>query len=190
MNAPTRSVKAPRHQFTLEDVLELQARGFFPDPKRIALHEGDIVEMAADGDRHISLTMALNDAIRDQLRGKPYFKGVQTTLRFSRHNAPIPDIYILAGGPPKGDVSAERVLLVIEVADTSLEDDLSETAARYARAGVGEFWVVDAKARVIWVHRAPADGAYPPPQRIEADAPATPLRVPELSVILDRDAAE
>jgi hypothetical protein len=39
------------------------------------------------------------------------------------------------------------------------------------------------------MHCAPADGRYPPPQAIAADAPATPLRVPELAVVLNRDAA-
>jgi len=188
MNAPVRAVKAPRHVFSIDEVLDLQARGFFTDPKRIALHEGDIVEMAADGDLHIALTMALAQAIMVALAGKPYFVGVQTTLRFSRTNAPSPDIYLLAGGPPKGDVAAERVLLVIEVGDTSVDADLTESAERYARAGVGEFWVVDARKRAIWMHRGPADGRYPPPQEIAADTPATPLRVPDLAILLDRDA--
>ncbi|MDX2233304.1 MAG: Uma2 family endonuclease [Hyphomonadaceae bacterium] len=191
MNASTPApAKAARHAFTLEDVLRLQDQGFFADPKRIALHEGDIVEMAADGDRHIALTMALNDAITLQLAGKGYFKGVQTTLRLSRTNAPSPDIYILAGGPPRGDVPTARVLLVIEVADTSLDDDLTDSAQRYARAGVGEFWVVDAKRRAIWVHRGPVDGRYPPPQAVPADAPATPQQIPDLTIVLDRDAPE
>ncbi|MDX2233305.1 MAG: Uma2 family endonuclease [Hyphomonadaceae bacterium] len=190
MNVSTAApAKAARHAFTLEDVLRLQDQGFFADPKRIALHEGDIVEMAADGDQHIALTMALARRIGRALPDA-YFVGVQTTLRFSQTNAPSPDIYILAGGPPQGDVAAARVHLVIEVADTSLDDDLTDSAQRYARAGVGEFWVVDANRRAIWVHRGPVDGRYPPPQAVPADAPATPQQIPDLTIVLDRDAPE
>jgi Uma2 family endonuclease len=188
MNAPYRPAqpqKAPRHVFTLDEVLDLQAKGFFADPKRIALHEGDIVEMAEDGDRHIALTMALNDAIRDQIRDLHYFKGVQTTLRFSAINAPSPDIYTLRGGPPQGDVAVERIALVIEVADTSLSDDLTDSAARYARAGVSEFWVIDARTLETHVHRDPQDGAYPPPQIVPGDAVLVPACVPELALRLE-----
>jgi Uma2 family endonuclease len=188
MNAPTQFAKAPRHAFTVDDVARLQDEGFFADPKRIALHEGDIVEMAHDGHRHITLTMALAQHLMVSLAGRDYFVGVQTTLRLGSTNAPSPDIYILAGKLPEGDVPAGQVLLVIEVADTSLQADLIDSAARYARAGIGEFWVVDAKQREIWVHRGPVDGAYPAPAKIAADAPATPVRVPELAIALDRDA--
>ena len=52
------------------------------------------------------------------------------------------------------------VRLAIEVADSSLKFDLTEKAALYAEAGIGEYWVVDASAKQIHVFREPVDGEY------------------------------
>lgn len=168
-----------RHKFTIEDVLEMTALGLID--KRTELLDGEIYDMPSDGDLHIEATMALNQWIAATLFGKPYFVGVQTTLRLSKHNAPSPDIYVLSGGAPKGEIPADRILLVIEVADTSLEDDLNDSASRYARHGVRDYWVVDASARVVYVHRDPKDGVYPTPKRVEASEAMAALLVPELN---------
>jgi len=183
MNAPVRpkdlETRRP-HLFTADEVLQLIADGLVD--KRAVLLDGEIFDVPEDGDRHISHAMLIaRDAIR-ALDPDRYFVGVQTTLRLSKHNAPSPDIYILAGGPPQGDVPAERILLVIEVADTSLRDDLTDSASRYARHGVAEYWVVDVNNARLHIHRDPVDGAYPQPLVLEAGATATPRAVPGFTV--------
>jgi len=186
MNAPVApAIKAPRHEFTWEELQDLRAKGFMAGVKRLALHDGDIVHMPDDGDLHISVAMQV---ARHFMLTAPrdVFVGVQTTLRLSRKNAPMPDIYVLAGGPPKGEVPAEKILLVVEVADTSLKADLTESASRYARHGVGEFWVIDANARIIHIHRDPQDGAYPAPTPITAADAIAPRALPQLGVCLDQ----
>jgi Uma2 family endonuclease len=137
---------------------------------------------------HIRVAMLLARRIVVALHQADYFVGVQTTLHLSRHNAPSPDLYVLFGGPPEGEVPAERIALVIEVADTSLKDDLTDSASRYARHGVRDFWVVDVNARVVHVHRQPEDGVYRDVQVLGADARLAALLVPELVFTLD-DAA-
>lgn len=184
MNAPFAAPsQLERHKFAVDDVLEMTALGLVD--KRAVLLDGEVYDMPADGDLHIEITMALAQRIGATLLDKPYFVGVQTTLRLSKHNAPSPDIYVLAGGPPKGEIAADRILLVIEVADTSLKDDLTDSASRYARHGVRDYWVVDANERAIHVHRDPKDGAYPAPRRFEASETVAPLLIPELSIALD-----
>jgi Uma2 family endonuclease len=63
------------------------------------------------------------------------------------------------------------VLLVIEVADTSLAYDLGTKAPLYAWHGIPEAWVIDAATQRTWVFRQPigrgeasrlAGGAMPP----------------------------
>jgi Uma2 family endonuclease len=183
MNAPVRpkdlETRRP-HLFTADEVLQLIADGLVH--KRAVLLDGEIFDVPEDGDRHINHAMRIAQEAMHLLYGKPFFVGVQTTLRLSKYNAPSPDIYILAGGPPEGDVSADRILLVIEVADTSLRDDLRDSASRYARHGVQEFWVVDVEHARIYVHRDPVDGAYPPPLVLEAGASANPRAVPGFTV--------
>ena len=184
MNAPFPTPsQLERHRFTIDDVLKMTAQGLID--KRTELLDGEIYDMPSDGDAHIEFTMRLAQQAMATLLGKPYFVGVQTTLRLSTHNAPSPDIYVLAGGAPKGEIPSDRILLVIEVADTSLADDLKDSASRYARHGVRDYWVVDVNARAIHVHRDPKGGAYPPPRKLNASETVAALLIPGLTVTLD-----
>lgn len=183
MNAPFPAPsQLERHKFTVDDVLEMTALGLID--KRTELLDGEIYDMPSDGDRHIQFTMALAHYLIRTLDPARFFVGVQTTLRLSQHNAPSPDIYILSGGAPKGAIPPEQILLIIEVADTSLKDDLTDSTSRYARHGVRDYWVVDANAREIHVHRDPKDGAYPTPQRISAHETLPALLVHNLNITL------
>lgn len=74
---------------------------------------------------------------------------------------------------------------MVEVADTSLKDDLTDSASRYARHGVRDYWVVDANARVVYVHCDPRDGVYPEPRQFTAAEALVPLLIPELTVTLN-----
>lgn len=182
MNAVVRTGTA-RHLVTYDELHALCDQGFFENRSRVVLLDGEIHVMPEDGFRHISWAMALARLCMSTLP-KRYFIGVQTTLRLSRHNAPSPDLYILDGPLPDGEVAPEKILLVVEVADTSLRDDLTDSASRYARHGVAEYWVLDAKAPALLVHRHPQDGAYPPPERLSLEETASALRIPNLSVRL------
>ena len=54
----------------------------------------------------------------------------------------------------------DDLLLLVEVADSSLEFNLTIKAPLYARAGVQEYWVADVQGRRLFVHRSPASDAY------------------------------
>ncbi len=71
---------------------------------------------------------------------------------------PEPDV-VWAVGAAAHPLAAD-VLLLIEVADTTLHLDLGEKAALYAEAGIPEYWVVDIESRRLLVHRQPAGGEY------------------------------
>jgi Uma2 family endonuclease len=172
-----------RHKFTVDDLFDFIERGVVP--KRAVLLDGGIYDMAADGAPHIKFAMRIQRRISRVLDEDKYFVGVHTTLRLSRYNAPSPDIYVLVGGDPGDAVPPERILLVIEVADTTLDDDLKDSASRYARHGVREYWVVDVKKRRIHVHRHLRDGAYPAPTIVESDGRAEALLIPELALTID-----
>ncbi len=49
----------------------------------------------------------------------------------------------------------EDVLLISEVADSSLEQDLGEKAKLYAEHRIPEYWVVDVRSEQVHVHRKP-----------------------------------
>jgi Uma2 family endonuclease len=170
--------------FTIDELQAFEAKGFFKGRGRLVLLDGVIHEIPTDGFRHTHWAMEIAGELVQAFRGNGYFIGIQTTLHLSARNAPSPDIYVLKGPLPQGDVPAQAIALVIEVADTSLSDDLSDSASRYARHGVEEFWVVDVNAAVTHVHRTPADGAYPAPRVVPFAEQLTAVALPEFSLRL------
>jgi Uma2 family endonuclease len=83
--------------------------------------------------------------------------------------------------------NSSAVLLVIEVADTTLRFDRTTKAGIYARAGIAEYWVVDIEGRQVFAHRGPAKGAYADVVAYaESDEiapvarPSSPIRVSEI----------
>lgn len=66
------------------------------------------------------------------------------------------------------DLRGPDVLLVVEVADSSLSYDLLVKAPLYAAHGVREYWVVDAVRQTVRVHRDPAAGIYADVEEYEA----------------------
>jgi len=76
------------------------------------------------------------------------------------------------------EVRGLDVLLLIEVAETSVRADLKEKATKYREHGVREYWVVDLPARVTHVHRHDASWPVSPP--VPFDAPLAPVLLPNL----------
>lgn len=79
------------------------------------------------------------------------------------HNDPEPDAAVTVEPNTayrEGHPGPADLLLVAEVSDTTLRFDRTTKAALYARAGIGEYWVVDVTGRQVFVHRRPTPDGY------------------------------
>jgi len=76
------------------------------------------------------------------------------------------------------------VLLLIEVGDTSLAYDRRTKLRLYAEAGIPEYWVVDATAELIEIHRGPGPGGYEETRRATGDATISPQAFPDVILSL------
>jgi Uma2 family endonuclease len=93
--------------------------------------------------------------------------GVQDPIVLNDGTEPEPDVALLK---PRGDAYARThpcpadVLLVVEVADTTVEADRTVKLLRYAAAGIPEVWLVNLPERKIEVYQTPvgtgADAGY------------------------------
>jgi Uma2 family endonuclease len=61
----------------------------------------------------------------------------------------------------------DNVLVVIEVADTSVNYDRNVKLPLYARAGIPEAWLMVLPKELIEVHSQPKDGKYQKVQRLK-----------------------
>lgn len=106
---------------------------------------------------------------------------VQSPLALSDDSEPEPDIVVV----PAGDYDTahpSRALLVIEVADTSVQKDRGIKTALYATAGIPEFWLVNLAEKIIEGHRQPSAGRYADIQRIGTDGQLESGQFPGLKI--------
>jgi len=147
------------HRFSLEEYLHLSEIGFFAD-KRVELIDGEIIDMASQKDPHaFAVSMATRWCDRSFSESE-YWVRSQATL-VTRGSSPEPDIAIMDYPPtPAGQyASADRAVLVIEIADSTLLLDTTTKMSLYASAGVKDYWVVSIPDRQIIVHRQPTSAA-------------------------------
>ena len=159
---PRAAVEVPRHRFTVDDFALLGEAGVFTEDDRVELIDGDVRDMTPIGPPHAWIVSRLNQRLVLRLASRA-FVSVQNPLRLDDHTEPLPDLVVARGGE---DDYAERhleagdVLLVVEVADSSLRYDRAEKVPRYARAGIPEAWLVDVADRAVGVHTEPGPGGY------------------------------
>jgi Uma2 family endonuclease len=107
---------------------------------------------------------------------------------------PEPDVAVVPGGPDDySRAHPSRPALTVEVAESSLAVDRGHKGSLYARAGVGDYWVLNLVDRFLEVYREPApDSAAPFGWRyarrevFDASACVTPLAAPESSIPVSR----
>ena len=84
----------------------------------------------------------------------------ETTFRLSEDTYLEPDVVIYPRTSDIRGLSASNVLLVVEIADSSLRYDIGRKAALYASFGIRELWVIDAVRLTTRVFREPAADGY------------------------------
>jgi Uma2 family endonuclease len=156
------NLEVKRHRFTAREHRAMGEAGVLGEDDRVELVDGEIVDMAPIGSRHLSCVVALTHLLVERAQGR-YFVSVQNPVRLSERDEPQWDLTLLrrkpdpaASGPP----DAEDVLAVVEVSDTTLCYDRNVKQPLYARARISEAWVIDLKAGNVEVHSEPVPDGY------------------------------
>ena len=159
---PPTAVPRRGYRFPVDDYERMVEIGVLGPQHRVELLDGEVVEKMSIGKRHMRCVKWSNRCWMRAL-GDRAIVSVQNPLRLPS-SMPEPDLALLKF---RADCYAERIpepadcLLVIEIADTSAEDDLGRKAALYAAAGIVEYWVVDLPRGIVHVHLGPqADGTW------------------------------
>lgn len=156
------SVQVAKRWFTVAEYNRMGEAGIFTEDDRVELIEGEIIEMSPIGRRHAACVDRLNELLSERLRRKAIVR-VQSPVVLNDYAQPQPDVALLRRRddfyeralPAPGDV-----MLVAEVADTTLEYDRQIKVPLYARAGIHEVWVVNLPDGQVEVYTRPAGGAY------------------------------
>lgn len=179
----------PLRKFTADEVRRMSEIGVLREDENVELIEGELIMMAAKGIAHERIK---NFLTKELVRAAPdtLLVGVENTFQLGQDVIVEPDLAIVAAGIFRGQPTAlprpnpRDIVLLIEIAVSSLDYDRKVKAAIYARHGVREFWVIDANERKTFVHTGPSgDGWSSIVERGPTDA-LTPAALPGLAVRL------
>jgi len=147
-------------KWSLQEYHRLGEVGLLQDG-RFELINGEIVEMSPGGIRHKDCVSRLVRVLGKRLAETAQLESQQPLVVGG--DELMPDVFLLRPRPDYYEgqhFSAEDVLLLIEVAESSLKTDQEVKVPKYARQGVPEVWVADLGGERVWVYRHPAGGAY------------------------------
>lgn len=170
--------------FSVEDYYRMAETGILAEDDRVELIEGEIFAMSPLGWLHVNCVNRCTALFTREL-GSAAIVSIQNPLQIDDHSAPQPDIVLLR---PAEDSFTGRlpgpadVLLLIEVADSSIQYDTGKKLPLYAGAGIEEAWIVDLQAGVIRVYSRPVDGAYQEVRETRHGNTLSPLLLPGVTV--------
>jgi Uma2 family endonuclease len=151
-----------RHRLTVADFYRMAEVGILGPEARVELIDGEIIDMAPPGSPHAATVLYLTQVLVRAAEDRALVLA-QNPVRLNEYSEPQPDLALLR---PRDDFYRERhpraedVLLIIEVAATSLRFDRKTKIPLYARHGIPEMWLVNLGGERFVRHRAPQHGSY------------------------------
>lgn len=151
-------------RISFDEYMQMIADGAFDAlrDRRIELIHGELREMTPPGPDHSgAIDWIMEWSVLNPPRDKVTVR-IQNPIALPNFDsAPQPDI-VWAKRREYRDRHPlpEELLLVIEVADSSLDSDCGEKADLYAAAGIADYWVVSLQERTIHVFRSPGTGGF------------------------------
>jgi len=175
---PTRE----RYHFTQREYYALVEAGVFTEDSRIELVQGDIVTMAPIDAPQAGLVNRFGRLFHNGL-GERAAVTVQNPIVIGADTEPQPDLTLCK--PRADDYTAkhprpDEILLVVEVADSSVRYDRDTKVPLYAAAGIAEAWLLDLNGGTLEVYRTPSADGYKTLLRLKPGDTVSPLAFPDL----------
>ena len=177
-----------RRRFTVAEYYAMAEAGILTKKDRVELLDGEIVVMAPIGNRHQSSVDGHGEMFTLRLQGRANVR-IQGPVRLDDDNEPEPDVMLLrrrddyyATGHPGPD----DVLLLIEVADSTLDFDREVKLRLYARAGIPEVWISNLQNRRVESYTDPTEDGYATVRHFEVGSSVAPLNFPDIALEVER----
>ena len=178
------ALQLPRRLFTTAEYHRMAEAGVLAEDDRVELIDGEILEMSPIGSRHAACVARLTSLFAQTLGAAAIVWG-QNPIHLGERSEPEPDLALL---PPRADFYAaghpgpDDVLLLIEVADTSILYDRQVKVPLYARSGIPEVWLVDLDQQHVAIHRDPTPEGYGIARVARPGETISPTAIPDLAI--------
>jgi Uma2 family endonuclease len=161
--------------------------GVIREGDRVELIDGNLVTMPVQKEPHAVAVGLTEDALRGVF-GAGYLARGQQPVTLSDRSEPEPDVVVVPGTRRdylRDHPTAVQILLLVEVADTTLWYDRSHKLSMYAKSGIADAWILNLPERVLEVYRDPAPDpaaeygfGYRSRLIVPADGAVAPLALP------------
>jgi Uma2 family endonuclease len=175
-----------RHRLTVTEYHRMGEAGILSPDAHVELVEGEIIDTAPIGSPHAGTVKYLGNKIKAAV-GDRAVVSIQDPVFLDMYSEPHPDIALLR---PRRDFyrsahpTPADILLIIEVADTSLAYDTQIKLPLYALHGIQEVRLADLPGRRFLVHRTPSPTGFRDVQTLTDLTAVTLLLFPEVSMNL------
>ncbi len=155
------TAKGTQHyHVTADDYIRMIGAGAFGDA-RVELVEGELIEMAPSGMEHGRKNgdLAVDLGILYRPLGCSIY--IDTIIELTEATVRAPDIAVadIDIGDRKNLLPAD-ILLAVEIAQSTLAEDLGRKRIDYASAGIRHYWVVDIEGRRVHTYADPQGADY------------------------------
>lgn len=174
-------------KFTVAEYYRMAEVGILGPDERVQLIEGEIIVMPPIGPGHADNVDEFNEVLARYAPGR-YRVRIQNPVRLNDGSEPEPDVALLYRRPEgygAAHPNPSDVLLVIEVADSTLEYDRQVKAHVYGRAGIPETWVRNLPEDCIERFTQPGPDGYTQHTVHRRGETLTPVALPDLELAVD-----
>ncbi len=175
-----------RRPITVTEYHRMGEVGILGERDRVELIEGELVAKYSVSSYHVGTVIKLTHSLVHAV-GDRAIVSVHGPVRLDDFSEPEPDFALLRPRPDfyrDSHPGPADVLLLIEVADTSVNYDRAVKRALYARHAIPEFWIINLNAGEVEVCRGPTADGYASLQRFGRDGGVEPVLLPGIRIEL------
>ncbi len=144
-------------RFTINEYNRLAELGFFHEDDRVELIRGEIIPMAAKGTLHSTFCRRLIRELSKLIANLATLQS-QDPISISPDSEPEPDVAILRNKDDdylNSHPIPQDVLLLIEIADSSLKYDQEVKLPLYAQAGISDYCIFNSIENCLETYNEP-----------------------------------
>ncbi len=181
------NIELPIHRFTVKEYYHLAEAGILHEDDNVELIDGRIIDMTPIGSKHASRVDSISNLLFEKLQKRAIIR-VQNPIDLDEQSEPEPDVTILK---KRTDFYSEHhprpedVLLIIEVADSSIEYDRTIKIPLYAKSGIQEVWLVNILENTVEIYHSPSQDGYKVMIKLHHTESITPTNFHDITIKID-----
>lgn len=158
--------------------------GILTTEDKVELLNGVIIKKMSKGTKHALLNDIFADLLKEKLGGKVYVRS-QNPIVLDDFSEPEPDIVLAK--PPREiyfekHPTAQDILLIVEISDSTLGHDRFAKGLAYAKAGIQQYLVFNVQDETIEDYRQPGADGYQSKQTYRSGGAFNLVAFPETEI--------